>query len=215
VNSPFRKVSKAAVGDAHAIYLGVYDWLKTKGVRQWLRASPEDAFAEFQRKGQLFAYYIDDRMAAVVIVAFEATPYWAEVLGGESRWWIKSLAVDRVWHGAGIGPRVLAACESFIQEAGATQAYLDCVGAGFLPGYYAGLGYETLARKEITYPSGNTFAMALMTKRLANQEAAPTRAHLTLRANSRAEPREDGTPCAGPTADSGAGGDTSGLCGSP
>lgn len=145
--------------------MAVYEWLNAKGVRQWLRALSKETFAERQRDGQLLGFYVDDRIAAVVTLAFEATTYWTEVIGDSRCWWIKSLAVARVWHGAEVGKRVMKECEAMIRDAGASEAFIDCVDTGFLPRYYASLGYEVLARNEITYPSGNTFPMVLMKKK--------------------------------------------------
>ncbi len=147
-----------------AAIVGVFAWLNARGIRQWLRALPRDVFVERQAGGELFAHAVDRRIAAVVTLAHENNPDWSEQLGSERRWWIKSLAVARTWRGAGIGRRVMQACETRIDSCRATQAFLDCVDTGFLPGYYAQLGYEVLGRKPITYPSGNTFAMVLVRK---------------------------------------------------
>ncbi len=160
----FRQVSSSEVNDAYAVYLGLFEWLNAKGVRQWLRALPRDVLVERQAGGELFACFIDGRIAAVVTLASENNPYWTDLLGEERLWWIKSLAVARAHGGGGVGAQVMRECESRICGAGATQAFIDCVDAGFLPRYYVRLGYEPLARKDITYPSGNTFAMVLMRK---------------------------------------------------
>jgi hypothetical protein len=62
-------------------------------------------------------------------------------------------------------------CEAMIRDAGASEVFLDCVDTGFLPRYYLSLGYEVLAQKDITYPSGNTFPMVLMKKHTAELRA--------------------------------------------
>ena len=166
MNACFRKINIEEISAAHLAYMSVYEWLNAKGVRQWLRALSQETFAERQRDGQLFGLYVDDRIAAVVTCAFEASTYWPGTIGGEARWWIKSLAVVRSWRGAGLGKRVMQECEAIVRETGASEAFIDCVDAGFLPNYYAGLGYEVLGHREITYPSGNTFPMVLMKKEL-------------------------------------------------
>lgn len=152
MNASFRKISIEEVSAAHSAYIGVYEWLNAKGIRQWLRALSPETFAERQRDGQLFALYVDDRVAAVVTIAFEASTYWLETIGNECRWWVKSLAVVRAWRGAGVGKRVMKECEGAVRDAGASEVFLDCVATGFLQAYYAGLGYEALAHKDITYP---------------------------------------------------------------
>jgi predicted N-acetyltransferase YhbS len=164
VNTSFRKISIEEVSEAHSAYICVYEWLNAKGVRQWLRPLSQEIFAERQRDGQLFAFFADDCVAAVVTIAFEANTYWLETIGDEGRWWVKSLAVVRAWRGAEFGKRVMRDCEAVVRNTSATEVFLDCVDTGFLPPYYADLGYETLAHKDITYPSGNTFPMVLMRK---------------------------------------------------
>ena len=174
MKASFRRVVGSEIDDAYTTYLEVFAWLRAKGVRQWLRALSREAFVELQRRGELFAYYLDDRLAAVVTLAFENSTYWSGEIGVDRRWWIKSLAVARRCRGTEVGGRVMQESEALIRRAGAAEAFLDCVDAGFLPDYYTRLGYEELGRKDITYPSGNTFPMVLMRKSLPNQPAPPT-----------------------------------------
>jgi ribosomal protein S18 acetylase RimI-like enzyme len=174
MSASFRRVVGSEIDDAYAAYLEVFEWLCAKGVRQWLRALSREAFVELQRRGELFAYCLEDRLVAVVTLAFENSLYWSGEIGVDRHWWIKSLAVARRCRGAGVGKRVMQESETLIRGAGAAEVFLDCVDAGFLPGYYMRLGYEELGRKGITYPSGNTFTMVLMRKNLPNQAPEPT-----------------------------------------
>ena len=162
-----RAITEIELDAAYATYLAVFDWLNAKGIRQWLRALPAEAFAQRQRAGELLGCVVNGQIAAVVTLASERSPYWPEILGDENRWWIKTLAVSRACSGRGLGADVVRACEQVIRDAGATEAFLDCVDVGFLPGYYARLGYTPLGQKEITYPSGNAFLVTLMKKNLA------------------------------------------------
>lgn len=162
----FRQVAADEIAAAHTAYMSVFDWLNAKGVRQWLRALTPETFARRQRDGQLFALRVENKIAAVVTLAFEPSPYWPEIIGSDPRWWVKSLAVIRTWRGEGIGPQVMTECESFVRNSGANELYLDCVSTGFLPPYYTALGYQSLAEREITYPSGFSFPMVLMRKQL-------------------------------------------------
>ncbi len=173
MNADFRQIDRSQVDEAYAAYLGVFEWLNAKGVRQWLRALPHEEFLERERKGELFACYIDQKIAAIVTLAFEAGSYWADEMGSDARWWIKTLAVVRTWRGAGVGTLAMRGCEARVWGLRAPEVFLDCVDAGFLPGYYAGLGYTVLARKDITYLSGYTFPVALMTKEKPSQGLQP------------------------------------------
>jgi GNAT superfamily N-acetyltransferase len=163
----FRPVAADEIAAAHTAYVSVYDWLNAKGVRQWLRPLTPETFAHRQHDGQLFALWIDHKIAAVVTLAFESSPYWPEIIGNDPRWWVKSLAVIRAWRGEGIGQRVMNECEAIVQNSGANEVYLDCVSTGFLPPYYTALGYQSLAERDITYPSGFTFPMVLMRKQFS------------------------------------------------
>lgn len=162
----FRPVAASEISEAHAVYLEVFKWLNAKGIRQWVRALPHQVFIDRQRRGELFAQHIDGRLAAVVTLVREGISYWEAEIGKDQRWWIKSLAVAREHRSAGVGGRVMQESETFVSNTGAVTVFLDCVDMGFLPGYYLRLGYEELGRKEITYPSGNTFPMVLMRKEL-------------------------------------------------
>ncbi len=162
----FRPVTSEEIDATHALYLEVFDWLKAKGVRQWLRAVPREEFQERQARGELFALFFADRMAAIASVAFEADTDWLKYISPDQRWWIKTLAVTRQHGGRALGELVIRKCEGHVARAGGTEAWLECVDTGFLPGYYARLGYEVVQHAEITYPSGNTFPVALMRKTL-------------------------------------------------
>lgn len=162
-----RPVTVAEIGQAYYVYLEVVEWLKAKGVRQWLRALPEDTFQERQARGELFATHQENRITAIVTVAFERDPDWPEVVGSGRNWWIKTLAVSRAFAGQDLGAQVMKASDIHLTQSGAHEVYLECVDYCFLPDYYARLGYGVLKRKTITYPSGNTFPVALMRKSLA------------------------------------------------
>jgi ribosomal protein S18 acetylase RimI-like enzyme len=162
----FRAVTAVETSEAYALYREVFDWLQAKGVRQWLRALPPEEFRERQARGELFAFFLGGEMRAMVTLAFEQDLDWKKYLTPEKRWWIKSLAVARAHGGRAMGEHLLQRGEAQLAAAGATEAYLECVDTGFLPGYYARLGYEVLQRADITYPSGNTFPVCLMRKAL-------------------------------------------------
>jgi predicted N-acetyltransferase YhbS len=161
-----RQLSTDEATAAHALYLDIVAWLKAKGIRQWLRPLDVKEFHERQVRAELFGAFADGRMVATVSLACEDDDDWAQHIGREKRWWLKTLAVARGGE-RGLGERIVHACEGHLQGAGAREIYLECVDTGFLPGYYERLGYEVRQRADITYPSGNTFPVALMRKLLA------------------------------------------------
>lgn len=162
----FHPVASEEVGAAYSVYLEVAAWLKAQGVRQWLHLLPAEEFCERQARGELFAGRQDNRIAAIVTLAFEEDPDWPEVVGPAKNWWLKTLAVSRACRGQSVGRQVMQVCETHLAQCGAREVWLECIEAGFLPDYYARLGYEVIKRKTVTYPSGNTFPMVLMRKRL-------------------------------------------------
>jgi GNAT superfamily N-acetyltransferase len=166
VREAFRQVTATEVGAVYTVYGEVVAWLKAKGIRQWLRPLTAEEFTERQARGELFALFVDDRMAAHAALAFEADTDWRQQLDNQKRWWLKTLTVARAHKGRGLGAKVVERCEALVHQSGGKELYLECVDAGYLPDYYAGLGYELLVRTNITYPSGNTFLVALMRKRL-------------------------------------------------
>jgi ribosomal protein S18 acetylase RimI-like enzyme len=168
----FGPVTTGEIGAAHGVYLEVVAWLRAKGVRQWVRALPPEEFAARQARGELFAARLEGRLAGIVTLAFEEDHDWAEVVGPARNWWLKTLAISRACRGRNLGGQVMQACEAHLRQAGAREVWLECIEAGFLPDYYARLGYEVIKRKSVTYPSGNTFPVSLMRKRVA--EGAPT-----------------------------------------
>jgi GNAT superfamily N-acetyltransferase len=174
VNPHFRVLTALEVDEAYNKYLEAYAWLNAKGVRQWITRVARQTFVERQARGELFACIVDGSLAAVVTMAFESSAYWLEEIGGDKRWWLKTLAVTPRFRGSGIGIFTMTECERHVFGADAGDCYLDCVDVGFLPGYYSKLGYIELARKTITYPSGNSFLVALMKKDRPRQSADQT-----------------------------------------
>ena len=166
MSESFSALTVAEIEPAHALYLEVAAWLKMKGIRQWLRPLTLEEFQKRQARGELFGAFADHRLVATVALAFEEDDDWRQHVGDEKHWWLKTLAVTRTGGGRGLGQRTVQAGEAHLARAGAKEVYLECVDTGFLPGYYERLGYSVLKRATITYPSGNTFPVALMRKAL-------------------------------------------------
>src|SRR3954471_4979790 len=95
----FRPVTADEVGVAYDLYLDVFEWLKRKGVRQWLRALPREEFTERQSRGELFALFVGGEMTAMVTLAFEQDSDWQKYLRPGKRWWLKTLTVARTLGG--------------------------------------------------------------------------------------------------------------------
>ena len=160
----------ADVPAAHAIYNRTYDWLATKGVRQWLLRLDEATFTQRQAAGEAFAVHVDGQLAGCVFVAFETIAYYGDALKTTPGWWMHTLVIDRVFAGRGIGELAVAAVSDLVRERGGALLWLHCVNdanhAETVPAYYMRLGFSEVLRKDVIYPSGNSFPMVLMQRPL-------------------------------------------------
>jgi hypothetical protein len=137
---------------AYAIYLEACTWLKEKGVKQWLSPKPKTVFVARQRQGENYGLFLGTDLVAIATLSFETHECWKEELGAAMR------------RRRRLGEETVAAAESFLHSKEASELFLDCGADGILPAYYGKLGYDALANKAITYPSGNTYPIVLMRK---------------------------------------------------
>jgi ribosomal protein S18 acetylase RimI-like enzyme len=154
------------VDAAYEIQLQACAWLRRKGVRQWLSPKPRTVYDARQDKGENHGLFLGDSLAATMALSFEAHPYWSDELGTELRWWIHTLAVSPEFRGRRVGEEAVAAAVAHVRSKNSGDLYLDCGTDGVLPAYYTRLGFVTLAQKDITYPSGNTYPITLMRRGL-------------------------------------------------
>lgn len=149
---------------AYGIYLAACAWLKGKGVRQWMTPKPSPAFDERQIRGENYGLFLGNDLVAIATLSLEVHVYWTEELGSERRWWLHTLAVAPGFHGRSLGEEAVAAAATLLHSRGAGELWLDCGADGVLPGYYGELGFAVLGKKDIAYPSGNTYPIMLMRK---------------------------------------------------
>lgn len=149
---------------AYAIYLEACTWLKEKGVKQWLSPKPKTVFEARQRQGENYGLFLGTDLVAIATLSYETHECWKEELGAAMRWWLHTLAIAPRYRRRRLGEEAVAAAESFLHSKEASELFLDCGADGILPAYYGKLGYDALANKAITYPSGNTYPIVLMRK---------------------------------------------------
>jgi ribosomal protein S18 acetylase RimI-like enzyme len=159
-----RALRNDEVDAAYEIQLQACAWLKQKGVRQWLSPKPRAVYDARQEKGENYGLYLGGSLAAAMALSFEVHPYWREALGAEPRWWLHTLAVAPGFRGKRVGEEAVEYAVALVRSRAAGDLFLDCGTDGVLPAYYGRLGFETLAQKDITYPSGNTYPITLMRK---------------------------------------------------
>jgi len=150
------------VDAAYEIYLQTCAWLQRKGVRQWLLPKPRATFDARQDQGENYGLFLGNDLAVIATLSCEVHAYWPEKLGAEKRWWLHTLAVAPEFRGRRLGEETVSAAVSLLRSKGASELFLDCGAEGVLPAYYGKLGFDPLAKKAITYPSGNTFLIVLM-----------------------------------------------------
>jgi ribosomal protein S18 acetylase RimI-like enzyme len=156
---------------AHAIYNRTFDWLRDKGVRQWLLRLDQATCAKRQSAGEAFAVRVEGVLAGTVFVAHETIAYYGDALQSHPQWWMHTLVVDRAFSGCRVGARAVQGVCDLVRAKGGQSVWLHCVNdanhADVIPSYYNRLGFIEAQRRDVTYPStGNTFPMVVMRRKL-------------------------------------------------
>src|SRR5690606_30747367 len=150
---------------AHALVVEVTDWLNAKGIRQWPRPVPAEAYRGRHERGENFGLFDGDELLAVVTLNATVPDRWPELAPTEPFLWLGTLATAVRHKHRDLGPAMMAHAEAWAHEQGIARIYLDCVeGNGFLPGFYRALGYEHLDQR--TWPGEPPWVMNLFAKGL-------------------------------------------------
>jgi len=166
----FRQISAGEFDDAYAIVCEVTEWLLGKGIVQWRRPVPREAYAARQERGFNFGLWQDGVLAVVVSITDDRPEYWGDDLPPGRFAWLATLASRVSMKGRGLGARTVTLAEEHIHNSGLRRICLDCYcGSGFLPPYYEQLGYRVLGRKILRRDP--EFESALMTKELGADAA--------------------------------------------
>jgi ribosomal protein S18 acetylase RimI-like enzyme len=173
-NVALNSLAKSDITAAHALYNRTFDWLREKGVRQWLLRLDEATFAKRQAAGEAFAIHVDGVFAGCVFVAHETIAYYGEAFKSAPRWWMHTLVIDRAFAGRSVGERAVVEVCAEVRARGGDALWLHCVNdvnyAEVIPSYYARLGFIETMRRDVTYPTtGNTFPMVVMHCQLPRQ----------------------------------------------
>jgi GNAT superfamily N-acetyltransferase len=161
-----RKLRPEEFGLAHSILVSAAEWLISKGIRQWTTAYPKETYLACQEKGWNYGLMSDGQLMVIVTLSCGHRREWADCVGTTSVWWLSKLATAPGCHGLGLGAHAVRQAISALSAQGADRLYLDCVhGTGFLVDFYRGLGFETVARRNVQFPTG-LFDMVLMELKL-------------------------------------------------
>lgn len=162
----FRRLKDEDFAAAYAIVVEVADWLQSRGIRQAQPPLPREVYAQRQARGENFGLFVGSELAAVVSLMEHRPDYWAEHLPSTPYKWLATLASARKFKGQKLGEVAIGEAEHYLILDGIPLLYLDCAfGSGALPDFYVFLGYETVARKDLTFPGGQVDSV-LLRKRL-------------------------------------------------
>lgn len=160
----FRRLNADEFDAAYAILREVTDWLLGKGIRQWASVLPEDVYRKRQDAGQNYGLFHDSELAVVVSLLPYLPAYWEDYPVDAPYTCLATLATALRFKGHDYGREMLQQVEAFCEEQAVPTLYLDCA-YGFLPDYYASLGFQPLTRRLFVFPYGD-FDSVLMRKTL-------------------------------------------------
>ena len=162
MKTEFRQLKDDELGAAYEVICAAVERLLSRSMRQWTIPLPRHTYERRQAEGRNYALVCDGRIAVVLSILQEAHPYWEDELGREEHWWLSTITTAPAFRGRQLGRLAIGEAMAFLKNRGAEKVCLDCVhGDGFLPRYYASMGFARVARKNIDYPLG-TFDMELM-----------------------------------------------------
>jgi len=165
----FRRLQPEEFDAARAIIVEVTEWLLSKGIRQWLQPLPAEIYRARHDQGENYGLFVEGELAAVVSLLDYHPLYWSEFLPETPFKWVATLASSRRYKGQSLGEVTLIKAEEFLADEGVEEIYLDCFyGQGVLTEFYAALGYDQIARRQLNFPAG-TFDSVLMRKALLGE----------------------------------------------
>jgi ribosomal protein S18 acetylase RimI-like enzyme len=169
----FRKVAPEEIDDLYAIYNEVFDWLKAKGVRQWLVRKSRDYFDEFRRGDQLYGLFAGDTLAVFAALVPDKEPHWAGEADIANGTWVHRLTLNPRFRGRGLGAIMVRHLVARAQEDGASHIGLDAIDVnGIMPAYYERLGFRRRKEAFVTYPNGNRFPVVFLDIKLPQPQPA-------------------------------------------
>jgi len=166
MQTEFRAVYTNEIPAAYQIIVQRTEWLNAKGIVQWLRPIPEQIIEQRQADGQLFGYWVDQQLVAVVSLLRASVAQWDNDLFTGSYLFVATLASDVTHIGHGYGAKCLKASETYAQKNRYEMLYLDCLdNAGVLPAFYATHEFQKIAEKQLEQ-AGKKISLFLMAKKL-------------------------------------------------
>jgi GNAT superfamily N-acetyltransferase len=152
---------------AYRILVSASEWLTSKGIRQWTTAYPKQLYWSCHANGWNHGLICDGQLAVILTLSPETPAEWTDSVGTAAAWWLSKLATAPRYRGRGVGALALREVIEYLSAQGAERLCLDCVyGNGFLVDFYQRLGFKTIDRRDVSFPTG-LFDMVLMELKLA------------------------------------------------
>lgn len=150
MNQEYRKLRANELDTGYAVHLEAYEWLKSRGSRQWPKPFPYEKYRLWHELRLNYGLFADNDLAAVLSIVEEADDRWRDYLKGRSVLWIRAVAGSDRFRGQGFGRLAVQAAVHQIGLEHRMPVYLHCYkGSGYLPGYYSRLGFDTLSETEL------------------------------------------------------------------
>ena len=175
----FRRLRPDEFDVAHGILVSAAEWLISKGIRQWTTAYPKEMYRACQERGWNYGLVSDGQLTVIMTLSCGLPPEWADCFGTTPVWWLSKLATAPGYRGRGLGARAVRQAIGALSAQGADRLCIDCVhGTGVLVDFYRGLGFKTIARRNVQFPTG-LFDMVLMELKLP-VEPSFSRSHIGI-----------------------------------
>jgi ribosomal protein S18 acetylase RimI-like enzyme len=161
----FRPLRDHELPHGHAILCTAFQWLRHRHIKQWTASMPMSLYQAWQRHQWNYGLFVAGELAVVLSLVEGPLDEWRDGSDDAIVLWLHALATATHMKGRGFG-RHAVRCAIDIAQARASVLYLLCAeGNGFLPAFYASLGFEEVKRASTYYVGLGVLGMVLMRRR--------------------------------------------------
>jgi GNAT superfamily N-acetyltransferase len=164
----FRPLYDHEMSQGHAILRAAFHWLIDRNIRQWTAPLPMRVYQAWQQHHWNYGLFRAGALAAVLSLVEGPLDEWRAGPDNTIVLWLHALATAPSWKGRGYGRRAVQ-CAMDIAQARASDLYLLCAeGNGFLPAYYASVGFQEVMRAS-THDEGLGMLEMVLMRHLAER----------------------------------------------
>ncbi len=146
----FRKLHPYELATGYAVLVEAYEYLKSRGSIQWPHPFPYDKYRRWHNRGLNYGFFSGNRLTTVISLVEESDDRWRDFFSGACVYWIRAVAGSHRHRGKGFGRLAVRAAVDRIVNDQQIPLYLHCFkGRGFLPAYYARLGFRVMSETEL------------------------------------------------------------------